>query len=43
MRNEEEIKNVNCQYHTHDVSANNGQSQKRFAYNDFLCDQNKGK
>ena len=40
---EEEIKNVNCQYHTHEVSANNGQSHLRLAYNEFLYDANKGK
>ena len=43
VRNEEELKNVNFQYHTHEVSANNGQSQLRLAYNDFLYDANKGK
>ena len=24
VRNDEELKNMKCQYHTHDVSANNG-------------------
>ena len=43
VSNEEELKNVNCQYHTHEVSANNGQSQLRLAYNDFLYDAKKGK
>ena len=42
VSNEEELKNVNFQYHTRDVSANNGQSQLRLAYNDFLYDANKG-
>ena len=40
---EEEFKNVNWQYHTYDVSTNNGQCQIRLAYNDFLRDANKGK
>ena len=43
VSNEEELKNVICQYHTHEVSANNGQSQIRLDYNDFLYDANKGK
>ena len=43
MRNEEELKNVNCQCHTHEVSENNGQIQIRLAYNEFLYDANKGK
>ena len=33
---EEELKNVNCQYHTHEVSENKGQNQLRLAYNEFL-------
>ena len=43
VSNEEETKNVNCKYHTHDLSANYGQSQLRLANNDFLYDANKGK
>ena len=42
MRNDEELKNVKCQYHTDEVSANNGHSQIRLAYNDFFYDANKG-
>ena len=40
---EEELKNVNWQYHNHEVSANNGQGQIRLAYNDFLYYAKKGK
>ena len=40
--NDEELKNVNCQYQNHEVSANNGHNQMRLAYNDFLYDANKG-
>ena len=43
VSNEEDLNNVNIQYHTHEVSVNNGQSQIRLAYNDFLYDSNKGK
>ena len=43
VSNEEELKNVNYQYHTHEVSANMGQRQTRLAYNDFSYDANKGK
>ena len=43
VSNEEELKNVNCQYHTHRVSVNNGKCRKRLAYNDFLYGANKGK
>ena len=43
VSHEEELKNTNCQCHTHEVSTNNGQSKIRLAYNDFLYDANKGK
>ena len=43
VSHEEELTNVNCQYHTNYVSTNNGQSQIRMPYNDFLYDANKGK
>ena len=43
LSNVEELKNVTCQYHTHEVLANNGQRQIWLAYNDFLYDSNKGK
>ena len=43
VSNEEDLNNVNIQYHTHEVSVNNGQSQIRLAYNDFLYDAKKGK
>ena len=39
---EQEHKNVNCQYHTHEISTNNGQGKIRLAYNDFFYDVNKG-
>ena len=35
VSNDEDLKNVKCQYHTHEVSANNGSNQVRLAYNDF--------
>ena len=41
VSHEEELKNTNCQCHTHEVSTNNGQSKIRLAYNDFLYDANK--
>ena len=31
VSNDEELKNVKCQYHTHEVSANNGHNQIRLA------------
>ena len=31
VSNDEEHKNVKCQYHTHEVSANNGHNQIRLA------------
>ena len=40
VSNQEDLKNVNCKYHTHEVSANNGQSQFRLAYIFFLYDAN---
>ena len=43
VRNDEELKNVMSQYHTDEVSANNGHNQIRLTYNDFLYDSNKGK
>ena len=43
VSNEEDLKNVNSQCHTHEVSANNPQIHIRFAYNDFLYDAIKGK
>ena len=39
---EEELKNFSCQYYTHEVSANNGQSQIGMAYNGLFYDANKG-
>ena len=43
VSNEEELTNVNCQYHIREVSPNNGPKQLRLAYNDFLYYANKGK
>ena len=43
VSNDEDLKNVKCQYHTHEVSANNGQGEIRLGYNDFLYDDYKGK
>ena len=43
VRNDEEIKNIKCQYHTHDISSNNGHNQIRLIYNDFIYGANKGK
>ena len=40
---EKDLNNVNCQLHTHEVSANNGQRQLRLAYKNFLYDDNKAK
>ena len=37
-----ELWTSNFQYHTHEVSTNNGQSQIRLTYNDFLYDAKKG-
>ena len=36
MSNDEELQIVKYQYHTHEVSANNGHNQIRLTYNDFL-------
>ena len=43
VRNDEDLKNVKFQYHTHEVSTNNCQYQIRLVYNEFLYDANKGK
>ena len=43
VRNDEELKNVTCQYHTHEVLANNRHNEITLAYNDFLYDANKRK
>ena len=42
VSNNEDLKNVNCKYYTHEVSANNGHNQIILAYNDFLHDAIKG-
>ena len=43
VSNEEELKNVNFQYHTHEALENNGKIQITLTYIDFLYDANKGK
>ena len=41
VRYEEVLKNVICQYHTHQVSKNNRQRQIGMDYNDLFYDANK--